>query len=158
MIWMDKADLGSQAGMEHAMEAYFSSLAAGGDGTFNGMVGAMPERCSYEERTLTLRVDTQTWMENPNGVLHGGVSAAILDIAMGALCRYFSGGGMTPTVSMSVSYLRPAPVGVPVYVTARLPMRGHTLCHASGRIWAGDAPDETLCSATAVYHTGRQER
>ena len=155
MIQMNKAELGSQAGMEHAIRTYLAQLESGGDGTFNGMIAAKLAGCDYEKRTLVLRVDTQRWMENPNGVLHGGVSAAMLDIAMGTLVRYFTGGGMAPTVSMTVSYLHPVPVGKPVYLAAELPMRGFTLCHAAGRIWVRDEPDKILCTASGVYYAGQ---
>lgn len=152
MIQMNKTDLNSQEGMERALREYLDRLTDNGDGTFNGMVAAALDRCDYEKRTLVLRVQTQSWMENPNGVLHGGVSAAILDIAMGTLARYFTGGGMTPTVSMSVNYLRPVPVGAVIYLRAELPMRGFTLCHASCRMWVEGQPDRSLCTATGVYY------
>ena len=155
MIRMEGTDLASQSGMEHTLRSYLDRLAAGGDGTFNGMVAAELDRCDREKRTLTLRVRTQTWMENPNGVIHGGVSAAMLDMAMGALARYFTGGGMCPTVSMSVNYLRPVPVGAVVYLQAELPKLGSALCYTTGRILGEDRPDRVLCTATGVYFAGQ---
>ena len=152
MIEMDKADLTGQAGMVRAISGYLARLSAGGDGTFNGMLDAKLTRCDYEKRTLVLRVDTKRWMENPNGVIHGGVSAAMLDMTMGTLTRYFTGGGMTPTISMTVNYLHPVPVNAAVYIQAEVTMLGFTLCHAEGRLWAEDRPEQLLCTATGVYY------
>ena len=155
MMQIDKIDLTSQAGMEHGIRGYLDRLAAGGDGTFNGMIAAVLHSCDYKKRTLVLRVETKRWMENPNGVIHGGVSAAMLDMTMGTLARYFSGGGMTPTVSMEVNYLHPVPVDTAVYLRAEMPMLGFTLCHTTGCLWAEGEPDKLLCTATAVYYADR---
>ena len=152
MIQMNENDLTCQAGMERAIRDYLARLAQNSDGTFNGMLAAHLTGCDYEKRTLTLQVDTKTWMENPSGVVHGGVSAAMLDMTMGTLARYFSGGGMTPTVSMTVNYLHPVPVNARVFLQAELSMQGFTLCYASGKLWAEESPDSLLCTATGVYY------
>ncbi len=154
MIQMNPADLTSQAGMERAIEAYLAKLAENRDGTFNGMLEASLHSCDFEKRWLILRIDSKPWMENPNNVVHGGVSAAMLDMTMGTLTRYFTGGGMTPTVSMQVNYLHPVPVNAPIYLLAELPMLGRTLCHATGLLWAGEERDRPLCTATGVYYAG----
>ena len=155
MIFMDRAQLHSQQGMERAIRDYLGQVKTQSDGTFNGMLAASLHACDYAGRTLVLRVETKSWMENPNNVVHGGVSAALLDMTMGTLCRYFSGGGMTPTVSMSVNYLHPVPVDRAILIGAELPMAGFTLCHAAARLWAEGQEDTPLCTATGVYFTDR---
>ena len=156
MIRLDKADLTSQEGMERALQGYFERLKSQPDITFNGMLGASLVRCDYEGRSLVLRIETKPWMENPNGALHGGVAAAMLDMTMGTLCRYYAGGGMTPTVSMTVNYLLPTPVNAAIYLRADLTKLGSSLCHTTGSAWVEGCEDKPTCTATGVYFAARR--
>ena len=158
MIRLNKEDLTSQEGMERALKSYFDQLRASPDITFNGMLGAQLDSCDYAARRVVLRVETKPWMENPSDVVHGGVAAAMLDMTMGTLCRYYTGGGMTPTVSMTVNYLRPTPVGRTIYLQADLPKLGSTLCHTTGKAWVEGEPDAPVCTATASYFSAHRER
>ena len=137
--------------MVRAFLDYLSQLKGNGDGTFNGMLSAKLRGCDYEKRWLELAIETKSWMSNPDGVVHGGVSAAMLDMTMGLLCRYFSGGGMAPTVSLQMNYLRPVPVDAVICLRAELTKRGFSLCHATGSAWIDGAPDKILCTSTGVF-------
>ena len=154
MIYMDREDLGSQQGMERALEKYFERVKAP-DITFNGQLDAALCSCDYEKRVLVLKIEPKPWMANPYGVIHGGVTAAMLDMTMGTLSRYLSGGGMTPTVSMTVNYLRPAPMDRPIWLRAEMTKLGATLSHTIGTAWAEGDEDAPVCTATAVYYTAR---
>lgn len=154
MIVLLKEDLHDQAGMEHAFRWYFDNV--GDDpqcrGTFNTMLNARFHSCSYEKSELVLAFRGQPWMGNPSGILHGGVTASTLDMAMGLLCRYCSGGYMTPTIDMSVSYLRPGPIDRTFYARAVVTKTGLNICHASSVLWAEGAPDRFLASASGSYY------
>lgn len=150
MIEMDRADLTSQAGMERAFARYFMQVREDAQG-FNAMLDPRLLSCDYENRTLTLLVETREWMKNPGGILHGGIIASLLDFVMGLLCRYFSGGTMTPTVSMTVDFLRSAPVGGNICIRAELTKRGRTICAATGSMWARDRADRLLATASGTY-------
>lgn len=152
MIVLEKEDLNSQEGMERAFRKYFAYVESQCGGTFNHMLGARLEDCDYAARTILLSMETKDWMTNPGNMLHGGVTASILDMTMGLLCRYFSGGYMTPTISMEVSYLRPAPLDKTLYVRAEVTMRGFTICHAVGTAWAEGAADKPVATATGAYY------
>ncbi len=157
MIVLDQKDLTSQEGMERGLDRYFADVQKSCDGTFNARLDPELISCDYEGRSLTLRLALCDWMANPGGVLHGGMSAAALDMTMGVLSRYFSGGGMTPTVSMSVNYQHPGVIGGQLMIRAELISCGSTLCHAAARAWMEDAPERTVCTGTAVYYTGRRD-
>ena len=152
MIFLKPEDLTSQEGMERAFQDYLERVRTAPEITFNGMVGASLYSCDFAGREVVFQVETKPWMENPNDVVHGGVSAAMLDMTMGALCRYFTGGGMAPTVSMQVNYLRATPVNETVLLRARLPMLGHTLCHVTAAAWVLGREDELTCTASGVYY------
>jgi uncharacterized protein (TIGR00369 family) len=152
MIILPKEDLHDQEGMERAFQDYFKYVAQECDGTFNHMLGAALVSCDYEKKAVLLKMDTQSWMTNPSDMLHGGVTASILDMTMGLLCRYYSGGYMTPTIDMSVSYLRPAPLNETLYIQAQVTHRGMSVCHAIGTAWAANAPEKPVATSTGSYY------
>ncbi|MGN0985237.1 MAG: PaaI family thioesterase [Candidatus Enterenecus sp.] len=115
------------------------------------------ESCDSRERTATYRVHTFPWMSNPMGVLHGGMTAAILDTFMGILCRAVYGTEViTPTISMTVNYARPIPLDADLIVCARVTHTGGTSSHTAGELRLADAPDDVLATATGVYYIARQ--
>ena len=88
---------------------------------------------------------------NPIGMVHGGVTATLLDSAMG--CAVHSelppGVGYT-TLELNANYLRPilAETGS-VRCRARVVHRGGTVATAEGRAWR-EADDELLAHATTT--------
>ena len=88
---------------------------------------------------------------NPIGMVHGGVTATLLDSAMG--CAVHSelpaGVGYT-TLELKANYLRPivADTG-PVRCRARVVHRGGTVATAEGRAWR-EADGELLAHATTT--------
>ena len=152
MIVLKKEDLNSQEGMERAFRGYFVEAKRQFEGQFNTMLGTELEACSYEKQTVTLTMAPQPWMGNPMGILHGGVTASVLDMTMGLLCRYFSGGYMTPTVSMNVQYLRAGSLDRRLYIRAELTKRGMGVCYALGRLWEEGAEDRLLATSSGAYY------
>ncbi len=154
MIVLPKEDLRDQAGMERAIRWYFDNVEKDpeSDGTFNTMLACRFERCDYEKSTLVLSMQGRKWMSNPLRMLHGGVTAAALDMCMGLLSRYCTGGYMTPTVDMSVSFLRPGPCDGTVYIEAQVTKRGFSICHAVSRMWAEGEENAPLATASASYY------
>lgn len=152
MIVLKKEDLQDQAGMERAFRQYFVDAAREFDGQFNTMLKAELHSCDYGKSVVTLRMDPAPWMGNPMGILHGGVTASVLDMTMGLLCRYCSGGYMTPTISMDVQYLRSGPLDKRLYIRADLTKRGMSVCYATGVLWAAGGEDKPLATASGAYY------
>lgn len=152
MIVLKPEDLLDQAGMERAFRGYFEDAAREFAGQFNTMLDTKVADCDYEGQTVTLYMDPKPWMGNPMGILHGGVTASVLDMTMGLLCRYFSGGYMTPTVNMDVSYLRSGPLDRRLYIRAELQKRGMSICYAAGKLWAEGTEDRLIATAAAAYY------
>ena len=90
-------------------------------------------------------------MCNPLGIVHGGVTAALVDTCMGITCAAQSGGMPTPTITMTVNYARPVPLDAELRVRTRTVRVGT----ASGQMWAevslAERPDEPLVTASGVY-------
>ncbi len=154
---LNAADLHDQAGMERAFRGYFEEAEKAFPGTFNVLLGCELETCGYEDSFVVLRLAPKPWMANPMNILHGGVTASVLDMTMGLLCRYCSGGSMTPTVSMDVQYLRSGPLDKTLYIRADLTKRGLSVCYANGRLWAGEDEKKPIATASGAYFvTGRR--
>ena len=62
-----------------------------------------------DEECCVVELDVEDFMFNPQGSLHGGVIATVLDISMGHLLTHSIGPGMT--LEMKTQFLRPARLG-----------------------------------------------
>lgn len=154
MIVLRKEDLLDQAGMERAFRWYFEHVEDDphNRGTFNTMLDARYVTCSFDKRTLVLSFAGQHWMSNPSKMLHGGITTSALDMTMGLLCRYCSGGYMTPTIDLSVSFLRSAPYDKPLYFEAKVTHCGFRICQAVSRAWAEGEEDAVFATASGSYY------
>ena len=152
MIVMREEDLHSQAGMERAFRAYCEAVRRDQPGTLNAMLAPEFVSCRWDRHTLVLRAAIQPWMANPSGILHGGITAAYLDLVMGLICRYCSGGHMTPTLHMDVSYLRSGSPGDTLCIRAEATKLGRTVCYAVGSIYPENQPDRLIATAAGSYY------
>lgn len=105
--------------------------------------------------TVTYRFLPQPWMRNPVGVIHGGILATMLDNAMGMTASACSGGGMTPTVELQVSYLAPAVVDKPVLVRVTLRRAGRSMMRLTAELWQEGGADALAATATGTFVAGR---
>ena len=150
-IVMQATDLNDQAGMERAFRDYFRQVAQATPRALNAMLEAELVRCDFSEQSVVLGVEIQPWMTNPGGILHGGVTASLLDLAMGVLSRYVSGGVMTPTIDLNIKYLRSATAPCRLCVSGRITKRGRTFVHAESALWRPGQEDRLLATAEGIY-------
>lgn len=66
-------------------------------------------RFAYTDETCTVSFEIQDFMFNPQGSLHGGLIATVMDISMGHLIKHRIGPGAT--LEMKVQYLKPLRTG-----------------------------------------------
>lgn len=59
----------------------------------------------YEDEKCIITFESKDFMFNPQGSLHGGVIAFVLDVSMGHLCKKYLGTALT--IEMKTQYLRP---------------------------------------------------
>jgi len=74
-----------------------------------GLRFAYPESPDAPEPQCVITFDAQDFLFNPQGSLHGGVIAMVLDIAMGHLLKHVQGPGAT--LEMKTQYVKAAGVG-----------------------------------------------
>jgi len=94
--------------------------------------------------------------EGPPGLVHGGFVATLLDHALARAARSAGHGGLT--ASLTVTYRRPVPLGVPLVLEGRLQSVEGRRATAHARLVAEDDPGSTLAEADAVLVALRAER
>jgi uncharacterized protein (TIGR00369 family) len=150
---MDPIYFTSQDGMEKVFREYCTRCAADQSGRVNVMCLPQFVGCDFEARTLTLSYFVHDWMLNPTNVMHGGIVSTVFDLTMGLLAVYSSGGRMTPTTNMNVTFLRPIPAGESLVVQADCDLSGKTLCAVTAKAWLATAPDKFTATASGTYYT-----
>jgi len=88
--------------------------------TFNGRMRPELEDCDEDSRTLTLKFPMQDWEVNGIGTLHGGLISCMADLTMSIVLRYYMKGGIPPTISMTVNYMKTVPLDGYALVRARV--------------------------------------
>ncbi len=113
---------------------------------FNHLLGFKVTRLFKDG--LSLECEVTELKQNGMGTLHGGVTATMVDAAIGIALIGQLGGGKATTVELSVSYLRPATHGK-VQARARLLKVGKTL--AMGTAEVHDPHGRMIASGSATY-------
>lgn len=103
-----------------------------------------------EKMSLTLAYPVHPWERNPDGVVHGGIMAAMIDTTMGTLTHAMCG-VMTPTIHLDTAYLRPAPGDGTILIRAHLSLLGRGVIHADALAWDSRDPDRPVAQAQGVF-------
>jgi len=96
--------------------------------------------------TCAVEMEIRDFMFNPQGTLHGGVIATMLDISMGHLLKNTVGPGMT--LEMKTQYLRPARSGK-VRAEGRFLKKGKSINYVETRLY--DAERSLLAVANSTW-------
>ena len=108
--------------------------------------------CDGLSGSLTLGYATKPWMANVWGVVHGGVTAALVDSCMGITCG-IQCGLITPTISMTINYARPVPLDASIVVRTRTVRCGATAGHIEAEVYPAGQPETLLVTASGAYST-----
>ena len=114
---------------------------------FNALLGIRLARVHADG--VTIECELRDELRNGAGVVHGGVTATMADVAAGvALIRHFGGRRPVTTVELKINYFRPVADGK-VYARAHLIRTGSTLC--VGRVDLTDAKRNLVGVAIVTY-------
>jgi acyl-coenzyme A thioesterase 13 len=93
-----------------------------------------PDILAVEEGAMTLLYSVREEMTNPMGLLHGGISAAIIDDAIG--CTLYAYGHLPgyTTISNHIDYLHPAKLGDKVMARTGIVKKGNRIVNAKCEI------------------------
>ena len=108
--------------------------------------------CDPEVGDYLLSCQTEDWMRNVAGTLHGGLSATILDQAMGFIPYCLRpDAGIIPTVQLSVNYHRPLIPGQEVLIKVHVVSSTKSLITLSAEAWQKENPQKLCLSGTGLY-------
>ena len=141
-----------QQNLEARLQETLSRLTQGCAGTVSAIPMELVDCCAATG-TAVFAVQAEPWMGNPNGCLHGGMCAVLLDMALGILVGCLPAGPRrnSVTVELRMGYLRPAPLGEPLHLHAQVIKTGNTLLYATGSICRPGEAEQPLTTAEAVY-------
>lgn len=113
------------------------------------------EVLSYDENagTFLFRCRTESWMSNLAGTLHGGMSAAIADQAMGlAAFALRPDAAFTPTIQMQTEYLYPLFPGKEILVRVCETGMSGTMVHLRAELSHANREERVCVIATGIYY------
>jgi acyl-CoA thioesterase len=114
---------------------------------FNALVGLRLVRLHKDGVTIECAMRPE--LRNGNGVLHGGVTATLADVAVGmALARHLGRPRAAATVEMKINYLRPVAHGK-IAARSHLVKVGARLC--CGRVEISDGEKRPVAAALITY-------
>lgn len=106
---------------------------------------------TYTDDSCRIEFPVREFMFNPQGTLHGGVAAFVLDVAMGHLLKRASG-APGATLEMKVQYL--APLRPPrATCEGKFLRKGRSIAFLEARIW--DAEGTLAAVATSTWRVGK---
>lgn len=98
------------------------------------LLGATIRRVDLQAGELDVHYEARPDFANPAGGVQGGMLGAMLDdLTAGLVDATLAAGEAPATVSLNLSFLRPARLG-PLEGRARLLRRGRDVCHVSGEL------------------------
>lgn len=106
----------------------------------------LPETAADTDKDhLRISFEVTEMLMNPQGSLHGGIIAAVMDISMGHLLHKTAGMGIT--IEMKTQYLRPVLTGRAT-VEGRFIKKGRSLSFMESRLWGSDGKLAAMTTAT----------
>lgn len=102
---------------------------------------------SAEEGTLSAEYEVREEMCNPGRILHGGVSAAIMDDLIGATVFTLGNPALYSSINLNIDYLYSVPVGKKVIAQAHIIRAGKKVVHAECKIF--DEHQNIVAKATS---------
>ena len=110
-----------------------------------------------ENRTMLCSVPTEEWMSAPRRFVHGGIIATIMDQSMG-LYSCTNTGGLTPTISLQISYLRSVPINDRMCVRVRLGSAGRSVNQVTAEAWMESEPGCLVATSSGSFHVRKAQQ
>lgn len=102
------------------------------------MIWLNPVLLAVEEGVVVFEYTVRKEMTNPIGILHGGVSAAIIDDAIGTAVYTFGEDHFYSTINNAIDYFSPARENETVIAETMIIKKGRQLINAHCEIWNSD--------------------
>lgn len=115
-----------------------------------GMIKPFVIDVDEEKMCSVLGFPCMEWEQNPNGVIHGGIMATMMDTAIG-LTTIVVTETLTPTINLQISYLRPCPADGTIAIRSHITMLGGSVIHTRAEAYDARKPDELVATAEGTY-------
>lgn len=93
-----------------------------------------PKFIEVEEESITIEVEVRPEMSNPDGTLHGGIQAAILDEVIGMTVAAMGNDSHFVSMNMTTDFLRAAKAGDKLQAKSEVIKRGRTVIHVIAQL------------------------
>ncbi|KFF03573.1 PaaI family thioesterase [Flavobacterium reichenbachii] len=103
---------------------------------------------SVEESGVEFQFEIRKEMTNPIGILHGGVTAGMIDDCMGVNFMVLGLEKFYPTINLYVDYFNPAVEGQTVLVKTRIEKLGKTIINIKAEVF-NETTSKIVAQATA---------
>lgn len=143
--------------MQETMKLFARRVPMESPDTFSGQMQPALVSCDEKAKSLVFSFQTESWMRNPGGAVHGGVIAEAISMTINALAWYYAGQKHNPAVSIQLSYPRPALIGKDIFVRATAIHAGKNMAYVGAIAWQGDQEEKPFATATGVYYTAAAE-
>jgi len=110
-------------------------------------------RFSYGAESCVIEFEVHDFMFNPQGSLHGGVIATVMDISMGHLLKHVDGPGTT--LEMKTQYVKPVRQGV-LRCCGEFIKRGKSISYLRSTLT--DEEGELVAFATSTWKRLKQDQ
>ncbi len=107
----------------------------------------------YDKKSMTVVITPTPWMADRTGYMSNGAFSMALDQTMGILCLYLCD-GMTPTVTMQLSLLRPIPLDRRLFIRAHLVNSDGKKLDVSATAWCDGTEAEPVATSVGLYYRG----
>lgn len=97
-----------------------------------------PTLISVEEGKLEFSHTIREEMTNPMHILHGGITAAIIDDAIGAAIYSLDNSHAYTTVNLGVDYFKSAKTGDTIIAETNIVKKGNQIMNAECLVWNSD--------------------
>ncbi len=115
-----------------------------------GMIKPRFLDCDCDSNTTVIGYPAMEWETNPNGVIHGGIVATMLDTAMG-LTTICITDTLTPTINLHISYLRPCPADGVLAVRSQITMEGGSVLQVRAEMYDTREPEKLIATAEGAF-------
>lgn len=138
--------------MEFGLSQYIDIIQKEHAGTIGEMLKFQVVSCDEVRDNYVLRCQTEPWMCNHYGTLHGGICATILDQAMGMVCCCLKKGfGTCTTVQLEADYHRPIAAGEDILVQVHVISVTRSLINMTAELVQPSKPDKISVSGSAIF-------
>ena len=122
-----------------------------------GMIKPFVIDVDEDGMTSVLGFPCMEWEQNPNGVIHGGIMATMIDTAIG-LTTIAVTETLTPTINLQISYLRPCPADGTVAIRSHITMLGGSVIHTRAEAYDTREPEKLVATAEGAYRLFKTSR